>query len=302
MAVVGVIVLGVLIANQITNPLSRVVRASIEVARGNFQIKVPSKGGDEVTVLAHAFNYMVTGLQEGSIYRDLLGRTVSPEVREALRHSFASGQLQLEGQSAIATVMMSDIRGFTTLSEKEAPTTILNWLNEYYGEIVPIITAHGGVVDKFEGDAVMAFFGILPKLLPPEESANAACQAALEILGVINKINQRRLSRGEPEFVTGIGINTGSLIAGGLGTADRLNYTVIGDTVNTTQRIEGVTQEFGESGIVISESTLTALKINRSEFNLEPLGEHAFRGKRELIWLYRLIPNNAVSDTSENSE
>jgi len=297
MAFVGVIMLGVFLAGQITNPLLDVVRASVEVAKGNFEVKVPTRGNDEVMVLAHAFNYMVSGLQEGFIYRDLLGRTVSPEVREALRHSFASGNIRLEGQNAVATVLMSDIRDFTTLSETEKPTTILKWLNEYFGRLVPIITRHGGVVDKFEGDAMLTFFGILPEPLNAEESAFNACLAATEMLQELDKINAERVARGDPPLYTGIGINTGTLIAGGLGTVDRLNYTIIGDTVNTTQRVESIAREFGESGAVISEFTLAALRGRRAEFKLEPLGERSFKGKRELIWLYRLYPKEPKEET-----
>jgi len=292
-AVLGVVILGFYIAYQITNPLSRIIKAAIEVARGNFDVKVPSSGNDETMVLAHAFNYMVSGLQEGFIYRDLLGRTVSPEVRDALRNSFASGHLRLEGQNTVATVLMSDIRGFTTLSEKEEPTRILNWLNEYYAEVVPIIAAHGGVVDKFEGDALLTFFGILPTPLSSTESAYQACTAALEMLEVIKKINKHRQERDEPLFITGIGVNTGSLIAGGLGTKDRMNYTVIGDTVNAAQRIQSITVDFGESGVVISEKTLLELKDHRAEFRIKPLGIYNFKGKRESIWLYRLYPVDA---------
>ena len=290
LAVFGVVILGFILARQITSPLAQIVRAAIEVARGNLEVKVTSHSNDETMVLAHAFNYMISGLQEGVIYRDLLGRTVSPEVREELRHSFASGNLKLEGQNALATVLISDVRGFTMLSEKEEPTTILKWLNEYYAEIVPVITSHKGVIDKYEGDSLLAFFGILPSPLTEKESAYQACRAALEMLAIIEKINARRAARGEPPFLTGIGVNTGSLIAGGLGTADRMNYTVIGDTVNTTQRIQGVSSEFGDSGVVISESTLLALKDYRSQFDVIPMGEYFFKGKRETIWLYRLFP------------
>jgi adenylate cyclase len=290
--VFGVVILGIFVAHQITQPLESVVNASVKIAQGDLDIRVPSKGNDEVMVLAHAFNHMVSGLQEGFIYRDLLGRTVSPEVREALRFSFASGEVKLEGQSTIATVLMSDIRGFTSLSESEEPTVVLNWLNEYFSEIVPVITSYGGVVDKFEGDAMLSFFGILPKPVSPEESAYQACQAALAMLNTIENINNRRVLRGEPVFITGVGINTGSLTAGGLGTSDRLNYTIIGDTVNTTQRLEGVTREFGESGIVISEYTLEALGEFRANFRVKPLGERVFKGKRELVWVYRLYPQS----------
>jgi adenylate cyclase len=299
---VAVIILGIFLANQITSPLSKVVEASVELARGNLEVKVPSQGNDEVSVLAYAFNYMVSGLQEGIIYRDLLGRTVSPQVRETLRRSFASGDLRLEGQSAEATVLMSDIRGFTTLAEKEEPTRILQWLNEYFGELVPVINSHGGVVDKFEGDSLLAFFGILPSPLDAQASAYQACHAAIKMLHVIQEINTRRLAKGEPPLNTGIGVNTGSLIAGGLGTADRLNYTVIGDTVNTTQRIQGLTRSFGESGIIVSEYTLLALGEHRAEFNLEPLGEHTFKGKMELMWLYRLYPSSPADGEEPSIE
>lgn len=289
-AVIGVVLLGFGLAYQITSPLSQIVRASIEVARGNLEVKVASRGNDETMVLAHAFNYMISGLQEGFIYRDLLGRTVSPEVREELRQSFASGNLKLEGHNTVATVLLSDVRGFTTLSEKEEPTTILKWLNEYFEEIVPVITSHGGVVDKYEGDSLLAFFGILPTPLSETDSAFQACRAALEMLTIIENINTRRTARDEPPFLTGVGVNTGSLIAGGLGTADRMNYTVIGDTVNATQRIQGVSSEFGDSGVVISESTLLALQEKRKYFDFVPMGEYFFKGKREAIWLYRLFP------------
>lgn len=289
-AVLGVIFLGLFLAYQITHPLSQIVKAAIEVAKGNFAVKVPRQGNDEVMVLAHAFNYMVSGLQEGFIYRDLLGRTVSPEVRETLRHSFASGDVRLEGQNSIATVLMSDIRGFTALSEKQEPTDILKWLNEYFGEIVPVITSHNGVVDKFEGDSMLAFFGILPSPLPPAESAYQACKAALQMLDIVKMINHKRAERSQPPLITGIGVNTGMITAGGLGTSDRMNYTIIGDTVNTTQRIEGFTRGFGESGIIVTESTLSALKDYRTEFDFKPLGEQALKGKMELLWLYRLFP------------
>jgi adenylate cyclase len=211
-----------------------------------------------------------------------------------MRISFASGDLRLEGQSAEATVLMSDIRGFTGLAEKQEPTTILNWLNEYFGELVPVITSYGGVVDKFEGDAMLSFFGILPTPLLPEDSAFNACQAAVEMLSVIDRINARRIARGEAPLITGISINTGILTAGGLGTVDRLNYTIIGNTVNTTQRMQDLTRKFGESGIVINETTLAALKGRRGDFSCEPLGEHNFPGKVEQLWVYRLYPRGRL--------
>ena len=284
-----VVGLGLYLSSLITRPLTQMVHASTQVAEGNLEVKVDTEGDDEVAVLAHAFNYMITGLQEGSIYRDLLGRTVSPEVREQLRQSFASGNLRLEGQNVVATVLMSDIRDFTALSEQEEPTTILSWLNEYFSGLVPLVTANGGVVDKFEGDASLSFFGILPQPLAPKAAAYQACRAAVAILESIDALNARRVAEGHPAFITGIGINTGLVTAGGLGASDRLNYTIIGDTVNTTARLQGFSRDFGTSGIVISEATHAALEELATHFDFETLGTHTFKGKREGVRVYRLL-------------
>jgi len=300
-ALVLVIVVGIYLANQITQPLLQVVGASAELAQGNLEVNVESTGNDEVAVLAHSFNHMVSRLREGSMYRDLLGRSVSPEVREQLRQTFAAGDLRLEGQTMVATVLISDIRGFTTLSEKAPPATVLIWLNEYFGEMIPLITAQGGVVNTFQGDALLAFFGILPQPLPPQESAYRACRAAEAMLTVIEQINARRAARREPPLITGIGLNTGPVTAGGLGSTDRLNYTIIGDTVNTTQRLESFTRQFGESGVLISQHTFDALEARRKEFKFQSLGAQTFKGKTEPLQVYRLgaderAPRRPVKD------
>ena len=291
-----VLLVGVYLANLITRPLLRLVKASGQVAQGNLEIKVDASGDDEVAVLAQSFNYMVAGLQEGSVYRDLLGRTVSPEVREQLRQTFNSGNLRLEGQQAVTTVLMTDIRGFTAISEKADPATVFQWLNEYFAYIVPIVAQHGGVVNKFDGDAMLAFFGILPSILGPEQSAAAACETAVEILKAVEKLNRLRASRSEPLLITGVGVNTGVVMAGGLGTSDRLHYTIIGDTVNTTQRIESLTRDLFEGGgALISQSTYAALTAqaagtNGGCFDVTPLGERFVKGKAEPLVVYQIAP------------
>ncbi len=287
-----VITVGVFLAGQITRPLSRVMQASSEIARGNLEVQVSSPTGDEMSVLAHSFNVMAAGLREGSMYRDILGRAVSPEVREQLRDSFASGAVRLEGQEAVATVLMTDIRGFTPLSEAASPTTTLLWLNEYFGTWLPIIAAHGGVVHEFSGDGVLTFFGVLPTLLSPQESAYNACMAAAEMLPAVARVNERRAGRGEPLFVTGIGVNTGLVTSGGLGTPDRLHYAVLGDTVNTTQRLQNFTRQFGETAAAVSETTVEALAARGAEFRFESLGPQVFKGKTNQVVVYRLLGLN----------
>ncbi len=295
LAILLVNAVGMYLANLITRPLQRLVRASAMVSQGNLGVKVNAHGDDELAVLAHTFNSMVAGLQEGSMYRDLLGRTVSPEVREELRQTFATGSLRLEGQQAIATVLITDIRGFTTISEQSDPATVMIWLNEYYDRLVPLIINAGGVVNKFDGDAMLAFFGILPRLQSPKESAHTACQAALKMVEAIDELNALRKQRGEPLMITGIGINTGEVIAGSIGSRDRLHYTIIGDTVNTTQRLEALTRRLIKgSGVLIGHSTYTALEEHQAEYTFAAYGLHSIKGKQEKVMVYQITPRREV--------
>jgi adenylate cyclase len=293
MALILVVGTGIFVANTISKPLLEVVDASAQVSQGNLDVQINPRGNDEVAVLAASFNMMIDGLREGTLYRDLLGRAVSPEIRDTLRDTLRSGGLRLEGQDAMATVMLADVQGFTTISELEDPTTILNWLNELFGKVVPIITSYSGVINEFSGDALFAFFGILPTPLHMAESAYLACRAGLEMLFEIEDLNENRKSRGDPPMRVGIGINTGPVTAGGLGTENRLHYTIIGDAVNTTQRIEGIAHQLPESAVMISKPTAIGIWDHRDQFRLQPHGEHEVKGKKEVLEVFRLYPKGA---------
>ncbi len=289
-ALVLVVLVGTLIANLITNRLEKVVDAAVRVAEGNLDVRVEPVGADELTLLSHFFNYMVSNIREGVIYRDLLSRAVTPQVREQLRQNISRGELKLEGQTRTATILMTDLRSFTPMAENLPPTTVMAWLNEYFGAIVPIVTRHEGVISEFVGDGLMAYFGVLPEALPAEKSALEACKAAVEILQAIELVNQRRVERGDPALITGIGINTGPVAAGALGASERMHYAIIGDTVNTTARLEDFTREFGVSGVALSEATFTALGSHAAKFHLNYLGEMVFKGRSQAIPVYRLHP------------
>lgn len=287
-----IFVLGHLLATYITRVLNQIITASKTVAHGDLNVAIHPQGKDEIEVLAQAFNNMVLGLREGDIYRDLLGRAVSPPVREQLRQTFASGEQTLEGHQTVATVLMSDLRDFTLLSEQEDPDVILAWLNEFFGRLVPIIIEHRGVVNKFDGDAILAFFGVIPDMLPATESAYLACQTALAMQEAIRILNEERQHQNLVKLTGGIGINTGVVVAGGLGTAERVHYTVIGDTVNTTARLEGFTRQFDDISIVISQNTWQALGEYRHQFRFVNLGQQHFKGKTETVTVYRLLPKS----------
>jgi class 3 adenylate cyclase len=302
-ALVLIVLTGLLISNTITRPLVDIADASTQVAFGNLDTQVIARGSDEVGVLAQTFNSMVAGLREGAIYRDLLGRTVTPEVRDELRTAIDTGGLLLEGQTAKASILFADLQGFTTMAETADPEDVMRTLNDYFSGVVPIITRHGGVVNKFDGDAIMAFFGILPYRVPPQVSALQATHAGLEILDYVKGVNERRSTDWLTALEVGIGISTGTVIAGGIGSKDRLHYTVIGDTVNTSQRIQQITRASESGRIVISEDTYKFLANTRKQFEFGRRGRAQLRGKRREVMVYEVTGRwNRLVDCSDIQE
>jgi adenylate cyclase len=287
-----VIWMGTWLGKKITRPLQKMISLLGAVSNGNLDVKVSLDGENEITRLGQSINTMVTRLQEGLIYRDLMGRSVSPEIRDQLHESFTSGDLHLAGQHLQASVLNTDIRMFTTITQQAEPEQVFEWLNEYFGMLVPIVTGQNGVVNKFDGDAMLAYFGILPRQLMQEESVVAACRAAVGILHAVERINWRRSQAGLVPLVTGIAVSTGEVVAGGLGNADRLHFTIIGEAVNTVQQLQGLTRElFKTTAILIDETVVQILSDKTSnEFIIEPLGHRQVVGRKEPLEVFRLLP------------
>jgi class 3 adenylate cyclase/HAMP domain-containing protein len=295
LAVLLLALIGLLVAGRFSRATLKVVAAVNQVAEGNLNVKLETHGNDELAVLSRSFNSMVADLQEGYIYRDIVGYTVSPELRAQLHDTFTSGSLLLEGQETMATVLITDIRGFTQLAEGVEPAVTLKWLNEYFNILVKIINFYGGVVNKLDGDNMQAFFGILPKFIPAQDGAFAGCRAALEIVQAMVELNRKRATREEPPFTTSIGLHTGNVLAGGLATGARMNYVVMGEPVNTAQRLESLTRQLLKAtGVLTSQATITALGDRQSDFSFENLGAHAVKGKAERVQIYHLLPHREL--------
>lgn len=287
-----VIWIGGWLGKKFTNPLQKMMMMLDAVSNGNLDVKVTLNDQNEIARLGQSINTMVTRLQEGLIYRDLMGRSVSPEIREQLHESFTSGDLHLAGQHLQASVLNTDIRMFTTITQQAEPEQVFEWLNEYFGMLVPIVTGQNGVVNKFDGDAMLAYFGILPRQLSQEVSVVAACRAAVGILHAVERINWRRSQADLVPLVTGIAVSTGEVVAGGLGNADRLHFTIIGEAVNTVQQLQGLTRELLKtSAILIDETVVQILSEKTSnEFIIEPLGTHQVVGRKDPLEVFRLLP------------
>jgi adenylate cyclase len=203
--------------------------------------------GDELEDLASGFNTMVEGLRE----RDNLRMTFGKYMTESVLEHLLSGKVHLGGETLTATVLFADIRSFTTISEQMEAHALVSLLNEYFTEMVSVIMQEGGVVDKYIGDAIMAVFGA-PVSRP--DDALRAVRAAVKMRAALARLNERLASAGKPTLRIGIGLHTGELVAGNIGSEARMEYTVIGDAVNLASRLESASKELGVDLVVSGET------------------------------------------------
>jgi class 3 adenylate cyclase len=198
--------------------------------------------------------------------------------------------LLTEPRSVEATILVSDLRGFTSMSEKLAPMEVLALLNEVQGALADTVREHGGTVDKFLGDGMLAVFGA-PE--PLDKHAAQAVAAAIAMRRRLAEINVSRDRRGEQPLRLGIGIHSGAVVTGCLGSGGRLEFTVIGDTVNTASRLEGLTKDKGVESLISQETVSRVaaddrLRVLGAEQRLECVGEVPIRGRREPLTVHTL--------------
>ena len=191
-------------------------------------------------------------------------------------------KLQLGGEERVVTVLFSDVVGFTPISEKLTPSELVHLLNDYLTEMSEIILTNEGIIDKYEGDAIMAEFGVP---VPHEDHAQIACRTALEMQGRLAELRKKWKKEGRPQLAARVGINTGEVIVGNMGSRDVFDYTVIGDAVNLGSRLEGANKFYGTQ-IMISEYTYELVK---DDFHARMLDIIRVKGKAEPIKVYELI-------------
>ena len=303
-AVAAAVVLLIMIAAHLTNPLGRIVQAMNNIINSaDLSSRVEVEYRDETGRLAYTFNRMIGELDNAyaQIKRYAFDAVLAGKKEERIRQIFqkyvpkdvierffASPEKMLVGDNRRLSILFSDIRSFTTISEGMAPDDLVNSLNRYFSGQVDIIYNRGGVVDKYIGDAIMAFWGA------PEKHDDDALQSVLSGLDMIGALagfneNQRRL--GKPEFRIGVGINYGEVTVGNIGSERKMDYTVIGDAVNLASRLEGLTKTCRQD-MLISGSVYEELQKQRTVLADYPalyfrlLDTVAVKGKTKGVKIY----------------
>lgn len=279
-----------MLSNNFTVPIEKLVNFAHEIAKGNFEVEAENEiqTKDELQVLAHAFDDMTSGLKERDKIKTMFSKFHGSSITEDILQS----SLNREGTKKEAVVYFSDIRGFTAFSESKPPEEVVEMLNEYFQTMVTIINKHGGVVDKFIGDAIMALWGI-PK--PTDQFKVDAVTAALNMRKALVPFNEKRVAEGKEEIMIGAGLHIGHVISGTIGSDERMEYTAIGDTVNTAARIEASTKSFGTDLLISHE----LMEVVQDHFVIEKAGVVEAKGKSEGVALYKVRGFKHADGTEE---
>ena len=279
-ALVVAAALALAFARGLARPVERLAAHTERISAGDYSTRVPVDRADELGRLAGAMNAMSAGLAERDRVRDLLDKNVSPEVAARLLRDGAV----LGGEEREVTILFADLRGFTTLSERLTPPELLALLNRYLDRMGVAIEAHGGVIDKFIGDAIMALFGAP---VAQGDAAARALAAARAMESALAALNTELDAEGRPPLAIGIGINTARVVAGNIGSSRRLNYSVIGDGVNVAARLQALTRVADyRTNIILSAATRAA--ADRAAADARPLGTVTVKGRSEPVEIFAI--------------
>jgi len=278
----GILALGLILFGVASSRMLRLLRnltsAAEDVSHGNLEVSIPRKRSrDEVGQLADTFETMIGGLKQRDFIRDTFGRYISQEVVDELLSS--PDGLRLGGELREVTFLVSDLRGFTALSSRMEPDKVIQIVNRFLAPMVDIITRYKGTVDEFQGDGILAFFGA-PLAAADDPERAVAC--AVEMQRALVEINAGQRRQGLPEIHMGIGINTGEVIVGNIGSEKRTKYGALGTPINIAYRIESYTVS---GQVLISPSTYEHV---RDVVRVGDSQDLHFKGLAELIEVYEV--------------
>ena len=273
------IAVAILMSRKISQPIYELMNASRQIGAGNFGIRLNDRRNDEIGTLMAAFNKMANSLLEKSQVENALSRYVSSNVASKIMSNLE--HVELGGHHVQASVLFADIVGFTRLSEEMTPQEVGDMLNEYFGYISGIARLHRGTIDKFIGDCAMVVFGV------PEQDVDHkfnAVACAVMIQRLTERLNMVRVAEGKPPVQFRIGVNTGDMLAGNMGSHERMQYTVVGDAVNLASRLSSVAEP-GE--IVVRDEHVNDHEVKRRVI-ARKYKHINIRGKKKPITVFRV--------------
>ena len=278
----ALVVLGILgavgLATVLSRPVLRLAAGTRSIAEGNFQIALPVTSRDEIGTLTESFNLMAKSLREKEMIKRAFTRYVARQVVDEILKD--PEKLALKEERRDVTVLFCDMRGFTSLSERLSPEEVVRILNEFYTLMIDTTFKEDGILDKFLGDGVMSIFGA--PILHPDHSIRAV-RTALAMQAGVAELSKKRAADGKEPIAIGIGISAGEAVAGTVGTEDRMEYTVIGDSVNLAARLESNAKP---GQVLISQRTY---KNVESLVVVRALGAIRVKGKEEQVEVYEVL-------------
>ena len=276
------IILSYVVSSSIIGPIKSMETAMIKVRNGDLNVSARVAANDELGILAESFDQMIDGLRDRDRIKETFGRFVTPEIARAiLENPPVPG-----GENTEVSILFSDVRNYTTICEQLSPEEVIALLNDYFSYMVQAIEKHHGLVYQFVGDGIMAVFGAPVKL---KDHANCAVRSALEMMEALDRFNIE-IRSGLPPIRIGIGINTGPVVAGIIGTQERMEYRVVGDSVNLAARIEALNKDF-HTDVLISHSTVEQLK---DHFKLKAFQPVKVKGKEDHVQVYELLRKSSI--------
>lgn len=269
------------VSKSVSAPLKEMEAAMKEVEKGNLDVQIRVVSNDEIGSLGEGFARMLKGLKESEAIKESFGKYITQEIRDEI----LAGRVSLNGEMKRATLLFSDLRDFTPFVESTHPQKVVSIMNQYFSEMAEAIKANQGLILQYVGDEIEAVFGAP---LPRDDHPDLAARAALEMKQRLGRLNEKFQAQGVSPLRHGIGIHTGAVLAGIIGSKERSSYALVGDTVNLASRIQDLTKKFS-CDVILSQTTRDLIT---GAFQMEQLSAVKVKGKSQDVIVYKLLGQN----------
>ena len=272
------LVLSLFVSKSVSAPLKEMETAMKEVEKGNLDVCIRIVSNDEIGGLGEGFARMIKGLKESEAMKESFGKYITQEIRDEI----LAGRVSLDGEMTRATLLFSDLRDFTPFVESTHPQKVVRIMNQYFSEMAEAIKQNQGLILQYVGDEIEAVFGAP---VPRDDHPDLAARAALDMKERLTLLNERFQAQGVSPLRHGIGIHTGAVLAGIIGSKERSSYALVGDTVNLASRIQGLTKKFS-CDVILSQTTHDLVT---GRFQMEQLPAVKVKGKSRDVMVYKLM-------------